>query len=101
MPGHYVTLDGAHPGRLLVRGTVTGAVTATVSAPAHFLFNAVYGTGTGRVFIIDGYPRPTPPAGGDRLYLLRLNSGGQAAPAGAGARGARGRAWPVGAGAVP
>ncbi|MDQ2812885.1 MAG: hypothetical protein M3Z75_13670 [Actinomycetota bacterium] len=63
VPGHYVTLDDAHPSRLLVRGTVTGAVTATVSTPAHFLFDAVYGTGTGRVFIIDGYPNPpTPPA---------------------------------------
>ena len=80
VPGHYVTLDGAHPGRLLVRGTVTGAVTATVSAPAHFLFDAVHGTGTGRVFIIDGYPNPTPPAGGDHLYLLRLNSGGKPLP---------------------
>src|ERR1700722_6486390 len=80
VPGHYVTLDGTHPGRLLVRGTVTGAVTATVSAPAHFLFDAVYGTGTGRVFIIDGYPNPTPPAGGDHLYLLRLNSGGTPPP---------------------
>jgi hypothetical protein len=80
VPGHYVTLDDAHPGRLLVRGTVTGAVTATVSAPAHFLFDAVYGTGTGRVFIIDGYPNPPTPAGGDHLYLLRLNSGGKPLP---------------------
>lgn len=80
VPGHYVTLDDAHPGRLLVRRTVTGAVTATVSAPAHFLFDAVYGTGTGGVFIIDGYPRPTPPAGGDHLYLLRLDSGGRPLP---------------------
>lgn len=80
VPGHYVTLDDAHPGRLLVRGTVTGAVTATVSAPAHFLFTAVYGTGTGRVFIIDGYPNPPTAAGGDHLYLLRLNSGGRPLP---------------------
>ena len=75
VPGHYVTLDDAHPSRLLVRGTVTGAVTATVSAPARFLFDAVYGTGTGRVFIIDGYPNPPVLGGGDHLYLLRLDSG--------------------------
>ena len=100
VPGHYVTLDDAHPSRLLVRGTVTGAVTATVSAPAHFLLNAVYGTRTGRVRIIDGYPNRRRPAA---AVACTCSAGlrGRAAPAGAGARGARGGAWPVGAGAVP
>ena len=60
VPGHYVTLDDAHPGRLLVRGTVTGAVTATVSAPARFLFDAVY-TGPARAVCSSSTATPNPP----------------------------------------
>ena len=89
------------PGASWCARTVTGAVTATVSALARFLFDAVYGTGTGRMFIIDGYPNPPTPGGGDHLYLLRLNSGGKPLPLVPVPAGARGGAWPVGAGAVP
>jgi hypothetical protein len=80
VPRDYVTLDPANAKRLIVRDTVTGVVTATVSAPPHMVFTAVFGTGTGRVFTVDMRQDLPTPAGGDALYLLRLRLGSGSLP---------------------
>jgi hypothetical protein len=75
VPRFYVTLEPARQDRLIVRGTITGAVVATVSAPPHRVFTAVFGSGTGRVFTVDLGQDQANPGGGDDLYLLRLRPG--------------------------
>jgi hypothetical protein len=75
VPRYYVTLDPVHTDRLIVRSTITGSVVATVRAPAHLVFTAVFGTGTGQVFTVDTRQEAATPGGGDDLYLLRLAQG--------------------------
>jgi hypothetical protein len=75
LPRYYVTLDPARADRLIVRATLTSAAVATVDVPPHQAFSAVFGTATGRVFVVDAHSSPPTPGGGDGLYLLRLDPG--------------------------
>jgi hypothetical protein len=80
VPRQYVTLDSADFKRLSVRDTVTGRVTATVSAPRGMDFTGVFGAGTGRVFVIDATQDPPSTMSGDNLFLLRLGPGSAPLP---------------------
>src|SRR5258708_5126862 len=75
VPRYYVTMDPVRQDRLIVRATLTGTVVATVDAPPHRVFTAVFGTGSGQIFTIDARQDPATPAGGDELFLLRLRPG--------------------------
>lgn len=80
VPRRYVTLDSADFKRLSVRDTVTGRVTATVSAPRGMDFTGVFGAGTGRAFLIDTTQDPPATMSGDNLFLLRLGPGSAPLP---------------------
>jgi hypothetical protein len=80
VPRYYVALDPAQPDGLFVRETATGAVVGSLPAPQDTVFTAVFGTGTGRVFVVEARPvRPTP-GGGDELYLVHLAPGSESSP---------------------
>ena len=78
VPGYYVApgQSGGHASTLVVRSTFTGAVAATVRAPAHYAFTGVGGSPDDRTFVVLEQPTGIPlPSSSTEWFLLRIAPG--------------------------